>query len=344
MPGMSPNDLLERCGFVHDPACAENETTGAGPGRRMTFEPAWGREDASITLVIEPRDGRDFHEATVHGVTGGPFVFGTYDPTDLAVLAVALQNTLCEGGDGPSAARMSGPAGPVTNPFAKEDGSWNSVLGADRRRHLDHPAGRWGLAYHRFRDELAAQFMGRPAEARAIEYLAAAGFAEVEGGLKLVSLPMRSFEHEDAAVRDEALTFTVVDADKGGVPTDGTRLFEVRSSSEADGILDIVYRAGDVRDVLAFVDACNNAVIANHGYQAPERTSFAHEWSGMAIHNPFGEASYGDWNVVEQGDGRIVVADPWTVWGFEYIAWRDERASDVLAARAQPQDGTTPRP
>jgi hypothetical protein len=341
---MSPNDLLERSGFVRDTAGPEIEATGGPLARRMTFEPAWGREGASIALVIEPREGREFFEATLQGVPGGPFVYGTFDPADLAVLTVALQNTLCEGGDCPSAARMSGPAGPVTNPFAKDDGSWNSVLGADRRRHLDHPAGRWGLAYHRFRDELAARFMGRPAEAPATEYLAAAGFAEDESGLRLVSQPMRSFDHEDAAVRDEALTFTVVDADMGGVPTDGTTRFEVRSSSGAEGILDIVYRAGDVRDVLAFVDACNNAVIANHGYQTPERTSFAHEWSGMAIHNPFGEAGYGDWNVVEQGDGRIVVADPWTVWGFEYIAWRDERTSGVLAARAAPVEGTAPRP
>lgn len=341
---MSPNDLLERSGFVRDTAGPEIEATGSPVARRMTFEPAWGREGASIALVIEPREGREYFEATLQGVPGGPFVYGTFDPADLAVLAVALQNTLCEGGDCPSAARMSGPAGPVKNPFAKDDGSWNSVLGADRRRHLDHPAARWGVDYHRFRDELSDRFLGRPAEARALEYLAAAGFEEVEGGLKLVSLPMRSFDHEDEAVRDEVLTFTVVDADMGGVPTDGTKRFEVRSSSDAEGILDIVYRAGDVRDVLAFVDACNNAVIANHGHQTPERTTFAHEWSGLAIHNPFGEASYGDWNVVEKDDARIVVADPWTVWGHEYITWRDERASGVLAARAAPDDGTAPRP
>lgn len=341
---MSPNDLLERCGFVRDKNGPEIEATGSPVARRMTFEPAWGREGASITLVTEPREGREFFEATLQGVPGGPFVYGTFDPADLAVLAVALQNTLCEGGDGASAARMAAPGGPVANPFAKGDGSWSFVLGADRRRHLDHPAARWGVDYHRFRDELSDRFLGRPAEARTLEYMAAAGFEEVEGGLKLVSLPMRSFDHEDEAVRDEALTFTVVDADKGGVPTDGTKRFEVRSSSDADGILDIVYLAGDVRDVLAFVDACNNAVIANHGHQPPERTTFGHEWSGMAVHNPFGDASYGDWNVVDQGDGRIVVADPWTVWGFEYIAWRDERASGVLAARAAPDDGTAPRP
>ena len=191
---------------------------------------------------------------------------------------------------------------------------------------------------------LAARFMGRPAEAPAKEYLSAAGFEEVEGRLQLVSLPMREFDHEDAAVRAEAITFTVVDAERGGVPTNDTGRFEVRSSSGSDGILDIVYRAGDVRDVLAFVDACNNAVIANHGYPVPEETSFGHEWSGLAIHNPFGEASYGDWNVVEKDDDRIVVADPWTGWGHEYVAWRDERAAGLLAARAEPVVAAGHRP
>ena len=82
--------------------------------------------------------------------------------------------------------------------------------------------------------------MGRPAEAPAKEYLSAAGFEEVEGRLQLVSLPMREFDHEDAAVRAEAITFTVVDAERGGVPTNDTGRFEVRSSSGSDGILDIV--------------------------------------------------------------------------------------------------------
>jgi hypothetical protein len=310
----------------------------------MTFVPIWGREGAGIDLRIERRDGRDIYEATIHGVPGGPFVYETVEAADMAALTVALQNTLCEAGDGASSVRMSAPGDPVANPFASEDGSWCSVLGADRRRHLDHPAGRWGLAYHSFRDDLAARFMGRPAEAPAKEYLSAAGFAEAEGRLQLVSLPMRGFDHEDAAVRAEAVTFTVVDAERGGVPTDDTKRFEVRSSSGSDGILDIVYRAGDVRDVLAFVDACNNAVIANHGYSVPEKTSFGHEWSGLAIHNPFGEASYGDWNVVERNDDRIVVADPWTVWGHEYVTWRDERAAGLLAARAEPDLAAGLRP
>lgn len=153
---MSSNDLLERCGFVRDqlPARTDGEPSVDGPGKRMTFVPAWGREGASIVLAIEPRNGRDFFEATIHGVPGGPFVYGSAEAADMAALAVALQNTLCEAGDGASV-RMPAPGGPVGNPFASEDGSWCSVLGADRRRHLDHPAARWGLAYHRFRDDLA---------------------------------------------------------------------------------------------------------------------------------------------------------------------------------------------
>ena len=113
--------------------------------------------------------------------------------------------------------------------------------------------------------------------------------------------------------------------------TSATPLIEQPLMASANGRVEAVFLRG-----MRLSDLRNNAVIANHGHQTPERTTFGHEWSGMAIHNPFGDASYGDWNVVDQGDGRIVVADPWTVWGFEYIAWRDERASGVLAARAAP--------
>ncbi|MBX9934009.1 MAG: hypothetical protein K2Y56_21230 [Methylobacterium sp.] len=334
---MTPTDLLHRCGFLR----AENHglsTAGSksiDPVEIMTFRPSWGHETATVELAIAPRLGRAFYEATIDGVDGGPFVLGTEDPRDLAVLALALRDS--GGPDMPSdpALRMVGPTGPVANPFAFEDGSWSFATRADGRRHLDDPASRWGDAYTDHKRTVAARFEDRPLEAAPAEYLAAAGFSESGGALRLVLHPMAEFEAETEETRRTPLSITVVDGDRGGVPDQTTSSFEVRATDSDGDILDVVYRAGDVRDVLAFVDAAGNAVVTGHGYFAPEGRTFGHVWSGMAIHNPFAEGSYGDWNVVEKTAGQIVVADPWTVWGHEYFAWRDERSAAVLS-RASP--------
>lgn len=343
---MTPNDLLHRCGFVraekHEPSAAGS--TSIDPVETMTFCPAWGNEAAEVGLTIAPRLGRAFYEATIDGVDGGPFVLGTEDPRDLAVLTLTLRDF--GGPDMPSdhTLRMVGPAGPVANPFAFEDGSWSFATRADGRRHLDDPASRWGDAYTDHRVAVASRFDDRPLEASPAEYLAAAGFSESEGALRLVLHPMEQFESETDEIRRTPVAITLVDGDRGGVPDETTSSFEVRATDSDKDILDVVYRAADVRDVLAFVDTVGNTIVTGHGYPAPEGRTFGHVWSGMAIHNPFGEPSYGDWNVVEKTAGQIVVADPWTVWGHEYFAWRDDRSSAILSAASPGSHGPDARP
>lgn len=309
----------------------------------MTFRPVWGSRTAGVELTIAPRLGKLFYEATIHGVDGGPFVLGTEDPRDIVVLAAALQDSGGPDLPGDPLLRMTGPAGPVSNPFAFDDGSWSFATRADGRRHLDDPTTRWGGAYAAHKDAVASRFDDRPLEASATEYLAAAGFSENEGALRLVLHPMDGFDDEPEETRRASLVVTVVDGRRGGVPDGETATFEVRAADPEPGILDVVYRASDVRDVLAFVDAVGSSIVAGHGYEAPVGRTFGHGWSGMAVHNPFGEASYGDWNVVDRSDGQIVVADPWTVWGHEYFAWRDERSASVLSSASPGARGPSPR-
>lgn len=343
---MTPIDLLHRCGFVragnHDPSAAGS--TSIEPVETMTFRPAWGNETAEVGLTIATRLGKVLYEARIDGVDGGPFVMETEDPRDIAVLSLTLRDF--GGPDMPSdpALRMVGPAGPVANPFAFQDGSWSFTTRDDGRRHLDDPASRWGDAYTNHREAVASRFDDRPLEASAAEYLAAAGFSASEGALRLVLHPMEEFEGETEEVRRTPLAITVVDGDRGGVPDEITSSYGVRATDSDEDILDVVYRATDVRDVLAFVDAIGNTIVTGHGYSAPEGRTFGHVWSGMAIHNPFAEPSYGDWDVVEKTAGQIVVSDPWTVWGHEYFAWRDERTSAILASAAPAAGGPDARP
>ena len=342
---MTPNDLLHRCGFVRtsDTVRQTNPPTIFGSRDVWRFRPVWGAGVAEVEVKVATSEGRTNYEAMISGVEGGPFVLETGDPRDLAVLAAALQDPGRPEESDDASVRMVGPDGPVANPFASGDGTWSFSIGEDGRRHLDDPASRWGEAYASHKEVLTHRYEGMPHQAEPLEYLEAAGFVRGNGALRLVLHPMDGFDGEAEETRRTTLELTVIDADVGGLPDVGTMHFEVRAVATDKDILDVVYRSQDVRDVLAFVDAAGNVIVAGHGYAMPEGRSFGHAWSGMAIHNPFGEASYGDWNVVEKTDGQIVVADPWIVWGHEYFAWRDERSASVLSSASPGAQGTAPR-
>ena len=317
---MTPTEFLERCGFVR--------RDGAGSEIRMRFDQV--REHA-VDVETRAWNGKVAYHATVEGILGEPVLFRTEDARDLMALAAALRNA--EPGAGPydPATVMPTARGDVPNPFSIEGEPWLVRRGGDGALHLEDPEARWGATYRDFRDGLARRFEGRPPEADPLTYLRAAGFAPGDRGLEIVLRPMESFEGEPPEVRGETVTITVVDAQRGGAPDEATTHFTVRRTDREPGILDVVYHARDARDVLAFVDACHNDAVGLHGYCGPEERTFGHESSGLAIHNPFA-GQYADWDVTAKRDGEIVVADPWTNWGHEYVAWRDGRASAILAA------------
>ena len=317
---MTPTKFLEHCGFVRQ--------EGAGSEIRMRFARA---RNATIDVETRPWNGRAAYHASVEGIMGERVLFRTEDVRDVTALAAALLNA--EAGPGPfdPATVMRTPGGDVPNPFSIEGEPWLVRRGADGAFHLDNPEARWGAVYREFRDGLAARFEGTPPAAPPLEYLRAAGFAPGARGLEIVLRPMEGFVNEPPDVLGETVTITVVDGHHGGMPDGESTHFEVRRTDGEPGILDVVYRADDARDVLAFVDACHNDVVGRHGYSGPEERIFGHERSGMAIHNAFA-GHYGDWDVTNKRVGEILVADPWINWGHEYVAWRDGRAGAILAA------------
>lgn len=323
---MTPTTFLERCGFVVQ--------QGAGPGIRLRFDRI---RSARIDVEARPWNGRIAYHASIEGIGTEAVRFRTEDVRDLTALVVALQNVSAVRGGIDPAAVMPTPDGLVANPFSAEGEPWLVRRGGDGALHLDHPEARWGTIYRDFRDGLALRYEGRPPAATPLEYLRAAGFVEGGHDLEIVLRPMEGFGNEPDEIRGETVRITVVDAQHGGTPDGASTDFTVRRTDGEPGILDVVYRAGDARDVIAFVDACYSEIVSRHGYCAPEERTFGHEGSGMAIHNPFA-GEHGDWEVVAKRDGEIVVADPWSNWGHEYVAWRDGRAGAILAA-ASPGSG-----
>lgn len=148
-------------------------------------------------------------------------------------------------------------------------------------------------------------------------------------------------------IRGETSTVLVFDADTLQAPTVATQTWiglAKRKAGDAPHLyFDIALRSSDPRDIVALAIADEaSSIYAIAGYFPNEDRFFGYE--AMAVFNPFGDDTYGDWQGVDQldwvgnSDGRVLWVTPATEreWAEDYVTWRDTLCEQFLAAAAAP--------